>query len=122
MSLQNTKKLLVVDDDELMREVICDIFSDKFGKIFQAENGKIAFEIVKKENIDIVMSDVRMPDGDGIELAKNLLTLGTTRPKLFMCSGFNDLNPEMISQLKIIKVFEKPFDDKDMIQSVLATL
>ena len=61
-------KILLIDDDELMRETIASYLPEGRYNLSTAANGLIAEEIFKKEKPDLVISDVRMPEKDGIEL------------------------------------------------------
>ncbi len=103
-----------------MREVLRELITIKKSnaKIYEADNGKDAFQIVQKEKIQCVISDVRMPKGDGITLAKDLLTLDKEKPILFICSGQNELDSEKAKELNIKKIFEKPFEMDDIIKEI----
>lgn len=118
MKLFSGIQILVVDDDDLLREVICDIFTSEGANVSEADNGTKALLMIQNQNYDVVVSDVRMPGGDGITLAKNISELSGAKPLVFICSGFNDLNTEKADQLNIQKIFEKPFDHKHMIAEV----
>ncbi len=65
------KSVLLVDDNEELLKFLCDIFQDKF-RILTAENGRTALEIVYKENPDLIISDVMMPEMDGFELCQHV--------------------------------------------------
>jgi signal transduction histidine kinase/DNA-binding response OmpR family regulator len=67
------KSVLLVDDNEELLKFLCDIFQDKF-RIFTADNGRSALEIVYKENPDLIISDVMMPEMDGFELCQHVKT------------------------------------------------
>jgi CheY-like chemotaxis protein len=63
-----SKKILVVDDDEAIREVMkLGLVKLGYDPAF-AENGKEALEILTKENFPVILMDIRMPGIDGIEL------------------------------------------------------
>ena len=111
-------KVLIVDDDEMMREVLASLLADEGALTLEAENGTRAFKIVQESKFDIVLSDVRMPGGDGITLAKNISRMKENRPLVFICSGFNDLSKETIQLYGIVKVFEKPFDHRSLINEI----
>lgn len=64
-------KLLVVEDEDEIRKYLHDEFADSY-KILEAKNGKEALEIVMNENIDLIISDVMMPEMDGITLSKKI--------------------------------------------------
>ncbi len=116
-SLENVK-VLVVDDEDLLREILVEAFELQGAKVDHAESGNKAFEKVKNQNYDLILSDIRMPDGDGISLFANLNKLGKPLPKFFVCSAFNDLNEQKIKELNILKVFSKPFE----IDTILTTI
>lgn len=102
-----------------MREVLRELIEYKIkANIFEADNGKDAFQIVQNEKIHCVISDVKMPKGDGINLAKDLLTLPKEKPFLFICSGQNELDPQKAKELNIKKIFEKPFDMDEIIKEI----
>jgi len=63
-------KLLVVDDEAIVRESLRDWLSDVGHQVLTAENGPQALEIIKREKPGIVIADLVMPGMDGIELMK----------------------------------------------------
>ncbi len=68
--MKKRPKILVVDDEAVMRESLHDWLSDAGYQVFTAENGPQALEIIEKENLGIVIADLVMPGMDGIELMK----------------------------------------------------
>ena len=62
------RRVLVVDDEAGMREMLGMLLSKNGYAVSLASDGKQAFEAVKKGNIDIVLTDVRMPKLDGLGL------------------------------------------------------
>lgn len=111
-------QILIVEDDEMLRDIMCDIFSSHDAQVIQAENGHEALEILKKSSIDAVITDMCMHGGDGVTLAANIRDLPQPKPGVFICTGFNDLSNEMAKDLNVIKVFEKPFDKNDLVSGV----
>jgi|GEM_PF-1319988 len=65
-------KILIVEDTLAIREEICDILLMEGYAVFQAENGKIGFEMALKELPDLIISDILMPHLNGIEMFKKL--------------------------------------------------
>jgi signal transduction histidine kinase/ligand-binding sensor domain-containing protein/DNA-binding response OmpR family regulator len=63
--------LLVVDDNASIISLLENILSDKY-RIYKARNGKKALEILGEERIDLVISDIIMPDMDGLTLCKKI--------------------------------------------------
>jgi len=63
-------KILLVDDELSQRDALAGFLKKKGYSLFTAQSGKEAVEIVKKETIDMVLTDLRMPEMDGLELLK----------------------------------------------------
>jgi len=61
------KKILVVEDDDFFRDTICEVLKDKYS-IIQAPNGKSACEILSIQDVDLVLTDVQMPNFTGVDL------------------------------------------------------
>lgn len=64
-------KVLLVEDNKELRTFICNNLNEIY-TVFEAENGLIALEVVEKENIDIIISDILMPEMDGLEFCNTL--------------------------------------------------
>ncbi len=62
--------LLLVDDEQSYRQLLSLVFEESGHKINTAKNGREALEIVQTEAVDVIISDVRMPDMDGISLLR----------------------------------------------------
>lgn len=120
MLLKN-KQILVVEDDEMMRETLAELITECGAVVTTANDGHRAFDLVKTNSFDAVITDVRMPHGDGITLAQNIKTLAK-RPLVFICSGFNDLTSEDYSHLNISAVFEKPYNFSLLVDSLVTRL
>ena len=61
--------ILVVDDELLIRDLLYDFFSSQGWDISIAENGEKALEIIRSKKIDLVLTDIKMPEMDGLTLA-----------------------------------------------------
>lgn len=68
---KNASKILVVEDNEELLALMLQVLSKNY-HVFTAKNGKQAMNIIMKEKLDLVVSDVMMPIMDGIELIKQL--------------------------------------------------
>lgn len=74
ITADDTKKehaVLVVEDNEDLLQVMVKLLGRDY-KVFQATNGKEGIDVIENEDVDIVVSDVMMPEMDGIELTKYL--------------------------------------------------
>ncbi|HLG29391.1 MAG TPA: sigma-54 dependent transcriptional regulator, partial [Candidatus Brocadiales bacterium] len=69
---KNTLSLLIVDDDEAFRNIVKDRFSRKGHRVALAASGNEAISLSQKNNFDIALVDIKMPEMNGIELLKQL--------------------------------------------------
>ncbi len=70
-----TKKFLVVDDSASMRQLVSSTIKDAGYEVLDAENGMDALSKLNNGKFDMVITDLNMPDMDGIELIKKLRSL-----------------------------------------------
>lgn len=64
--------ILIVDDEEAIRETLCDVLKKRGYDIFLASSGKETLDILKKSIIDLILLDIRLPDVDGLEVLKKV--------------------------------------------------
>ena len=68
MKQENTARILIIDDQEIVRRSILDYLEDHGFAVTEAENGRIGLELFKKNKPDLVLVDLRMPEIDGFEV------------------------------------------------------
>lgn len=68
--MQLNGKLLVVDDEEVMREFLLEVFASI--QPIGAKDGEQALELVQSEDVCLVISDLKMPEMDGLELLRRI--------------------------------------------------
>ena len=86
-------KILIVEDEESIRRVLKKILSeeDKSHEIVEAENGIEALNFIKKNQLDLIISDIKMPKVDGIEVLAYVKNNNPDVP-VIMISGHGDLD------------------------------
>lgn len=109
---------LVVDDDDTLREVIVFELTRLRLKTMQATNGKEALAIVKANKIHIVISDIKMPGGDGVELLTKIREMHPSMPIFIFVSGYSELSPEAAIAIGARRFFAKPFDRTEFINEI----
>jgi DNA-binding response OmpR family regulator len=67
-----SSKILVVEDNESAREMLCALLRSNGFKVIDAENGQAGYDKAKDEHPDLIITDLRMPILDGIDLIKLL--------------------------------------------------
>jgi two-component system, cell cycle response regulator CpdR len=109
--------LLAEDDDDLRRFLVKAL--EKAGHAVKAfGEGASAFEEIKQENFDLLLTDIVMPEMDGIELARRAAELDPGL-KIMFITGFAAvaLNPDSRAP-KDAKVLSKPFHLRDLVNEV----
>lgn len=119
--MSEQKVILCVDDEEDILELFRDEFNDVGYKVLEARTGNQALDLFKKEKIDCLISDIRMPDGDGVTLIRNISTMKKGTP-VFLVTGYSDYTSEDLSGLGINAVVFKPFDLYEVVQMVKRSL
>ena len=104
------KSVLVVDDEPAIRKLFKGEFEDFHATVTLSESGQDAVKLLKEKHFDIVVTDLKMPNGDGIWLISQIRDVLQQTPQIYLCSGYNNYTSECIKELGIIKVFTKPFD------------
>ena len=76
--------ILIVEDEQLLRESLAGLLEEEGYRVLQAANGAAAYARVVEEPVDLVLSDVRMPEMDGLSLLKRLHQLAPETPVIMM--------------------------------------
>ena len=82
--MSNKIKILIVEDEQMLAEILSDTLSDRDFDVHLAYDGIQALEAVRKESYDVIVSDIMMPNLDGYSLAKKLRSEGYNTPILFL--------------------------------------
>lgn len=114
--------ILIVDDEEDLREAIAFDFRRKKFRVLTASCGNEAMKFVESEHIDIVLTDVRMPNGDGVELLDRIKARNPLLPVVMLITGFADISLVEAYDKGADAVFSKPFDRKAMYESVIKAI
>jgi len=110
--------VLVVDDENEIRSSLRGVLSDEGLRVLEAQGGRDALEIVRREQPELVLLDVWMPDIDGIELLR-LLQSETVRPQVVMISGHGNVETAVqATKLGAFDFIKKPFSIDALLQVV----
>jgi len=115
--MADKRTVLCVDDEEDIIELFTDEFEEAGLNVLKATDGNAAYEIFKNNKIDCIVSDIRMPGGDGVELVKKVKADGSIIP-IFLVTGFSDYTSEELMGLGINAVIFKPFDLDEVVTMV----
>ncbi|NUM87794.1 MAG: response regulator [Bdellovibrionales bacterium] len=122
MSNFQKHNILVVDDDETLRNAIAFDMKRCGFSVIQAANGTEAFRIVETTEVSLVISDVRMPGGDGLSLLERIRAFNPNIPLVIFVTGFAGASETSCIEKGALKVIPKPFDRQHLISSVFEAL
>jgi CheY-like chemotaxis protein len=116
------KKILLIDDDHLVVKSLARLLEKEGFTISCAESGLKALELIEQTNFDLIISDIRMPGIDGIEIAKKVRETLKQVPIIFI-TGYSD--SQSYDRSKAVNPSDfiyKPFDKDKFLQSIKAAL
>ena len=115
-------RLLVVDDDDDLREMMADEFGYAGAEVFKAAGGNEALEMLATVDIQAVVTDLKMPNGDGMSILRGVQTLKNPPRALVVVTGFSDISNDEFTKNGATAIFPKPFDFAEVILSLRKTL
>jgi DNA-binding NtrC family response regulator len=101
-------KILVVDDEQLVRWFMDRALRKGGHEVITASNVSEASERMQSEEIDLLFIDLRMPEGNGTELIKKVVNL-PRKPKIIVCSAYITSELETEFREEGICILKKPF-------------
>ena len=114
-------RILVVDDNNQMRGMLKLILETADHEVLDAANGKIALHLLKTMTVDLVITDLVMPEMEGIELVMNIHKL-YPRVKIIAISGDGKVDPDlclgMAGKLGADRILLKPFSKSTLISII----
>lgn len=120
-TLQN-KKILVVDDEADLRDIVAMTLEFAGASVAQAENGEIGRLLVEKNKYDLVISDVRMPRMDGIGLLRAVKEM-SPETRVILYTGYSEvLQGSQATDLGAHGFISKPFSMDILVEMVEALL
>lgn len=106
-------RLLYVEDDEVLRDILAEEFADHGVEVFKAGGALDALKVLKSHAIDAVVSDMKMPDIDGVGLKKLADAEVSPAPKVWVAlTAYSDRPVADLENSGFEEVFFKPFNTK----------
>jgi len=116
-------RILLVDDERNVINAIARVLLDEPYEILTAESGAAALDLMNRREVDLIISDHRMPGMTGVEFLKKARSRQPSAVRI-MLSGYADTNAalEAINEAGIYQFLVKPWDDKELIHSIVKAL
>jgi CheY-like chemotaxis protein len=117
LAISKDFNVLYVEDDLSIQAEIKEILSMFYNEVITANDGMEGLELLKKNNrINLIVSDIQMPNMNGLEMAENIRNDGNDIP-IVLTTAFNDQEYFLKSiEVRIDKYMLKPINDEQMIQ------
>lgn len=116
--MKNQPSILVVDDELLIRDLLYDFFNEQGWNISIAENGEKALEILNSKNIDLVLTDLKMPVMDGLDLTSQVKESYPEIPVVIM-TGYPSVDSAVSAlRKKVTDYIIKPFNIKQLYKTI----
>ena len=112
-------KILVVDDEELIRQVLKEYLSIEGYQIYEAENGLEAINVVKEKDVDFIIMDIMMPKMDGYQAIKEIKKIKNL-PVLLLSARNEEVDKLLGFEIGVDDYVTKPFSPKEVVARVKA--
>ncbi|MEK7357855.1 MAG: response regulator [Bdellovibrionota bacterium] len=100
--------LLVVEDEDDFRATVVSMLERSGFKVMSANGGAAAIKILETATIDLILSDIRMPDGDGMFLLDTIRATHPSIPVLIFLTGFAEVRSRICLDRGAHRVLNKP--------------
>ena len=115
--MSGTKKILVADDEPDLLEIMTLELEMAGFEPIAVDCGNAAIEVLGREHVDAVLSDIRMPNGTGTDILEHIVSRDDHVPIIFM-SGFSDISREEALASGAAAYFNKPTDMTKVIKKL----
>ncbi|RUA07185.1 MAG: response regulator [Fusobacteria bacterium] len=111
------KKVLVIDDELSIRLLLREIIEDIGIEVEEAENAKLALDLLESEKYDLLIMDIQMPQMNGLEAIKKIRKITDT--PVFILTAFGHLEGVVENlDVEIQGFIEKPFDIDELVEKI----
>ena len=119
-------RVLVLDDDPLIQATLPMLLREHGYDVSTATNGKLGLRLLQTEWVDLVLTDILMPETDGIEVVRNVVKNHPTIALVAMSGGSSRLPGteavHITSLLGAHAVLVKPFSEEELLEAIRKAL
>lgn len=110
--------LLYVEDEDGIRENICEILQDVFKEIYLAKNGEEAYSLFMEKKPDLIITDIKMPKLNGLELIERIRHINA-KVRVIILSAHTDLDYMLkATELHLVKYIVKPMNEEKLVDAL----
>jgi len=112
------KRVLVADDDAVVREILTSVLEEQSLQVDCAEDGRRALELMRENQYSVVLLDLLMPEMNGFEVLENLDE--DLRPVVLVVTGADQSTVAELDSRIVHGIVRKPFDPHELAELVRA--
>jgi CheY-like chemotaxis protein len=109
--------VLVVQDEPILLEMTSHWLERESARVLAAENGMVGLEKIASEHVDLIVTDIRKPQLDGLSLLKKLKSQGTSLPSILCIDGASEVSIREACDLGVEATFKKPVIPQELIRA-----
>jgi two-component system phosphate regulon response regulator OmpR len=122
MDHEKPKKLMVVDDDARIRDLLRRYLSQESYEVFVAEDSKAMSRIMVKERFDLIVLDLMLPGEDGLSICKRLRASKDQTPIIMLTAKGEDVDRIIGLEVGADDYLPKPFNPRELLARISAVL
>jgi two-component system, chemotaxis family, chemotaxis protein CheY len=116
-------RILIIDDDPQFLNMLVWMVEDAGHKVVSAQDGEKGLAIFSKEEFQLVITDIIMPDKDGVETIQSIRSQAPKTPIIAMSGGYSQSGDSYIGltvaeRLGAFKILEKPFEKEELLEAI----
>ncbi len=115
-------KILVVDDDARIRDLLRRYLAQEGFEVFQAEDGKALNRILLRETVDLIVLDLMMPGEDGLSICRRLRAANDRTPIIMLTAKGEDVDRIVGLEVGADDYLSKPFNPRELLARIHAVL
>ncbi len=122
MNSKRADKILIVDDDSRIRDLLRRYLVQEGFEIFLAEDGKALTRIMRRETVDLIVLDLMMPGEDGITICRRLRSSNDKTPIIMLTAKVEDVDRIVGLEVGADDYLGKPFNPRELLARINAVL
>ena len=115
-------KILVVDDDSRIRDLLRRYLTQEGFEVFQAEDGKSLSRILLRETMDLIVLDLMLPGEDGLSICRRLRAANDRTPIIMLTAKVEDVDRIVGLEVGADDYLGKPFNPRELLARINAVL
>lgn len=110
-------RILLAEDEQAMREYLARALEKSGYEVVSVDRGTLAAPLLESEHFDLLLTDIVMPEMDGIELARHCSKV-SPRTEVMFITGFSGVALRAGESVPNAKILSKPFHLRDLVMEV----